>query len=178
MTIKIIGRWDDKVRKVGSNVWTPGLNGEFAWGYNQIQNTFAELLAAWCRMESGYDRIGFMGIGSGLVGWDATPPAQPYATATLTTEYFRKTIPQVDIVFIDKTTNIPTGGTVSSKIEITVTLASADANGTMREFGLFGGTATSALDSGEMINWIIHSRIVKDVSLEIQRKVRLEFQTL
>lgn len=178
MTVRIIGKWHDKVRKVDSDKWRPGLTGEFEWKPNQIQNVFATLLASWCRGESGYDRIGYVGIGSGLVSWDTTPPSQPYSQTTLITEYFRKAIAQVDIVFIDPVTNLPTGGTPSSKIEITFTLDSSDANGTMREFGLFGGTATSILDSGEIVNWIVHSRIVKDSSLVIQRKVRIEFQTL
>lgn len=173
----VVGRWFDLLKHPDGST-EPGEHGEFEWGKNQIQNVFATLLATWLRAEAGYDRIGFMGIGSGLVSWDTTPPAQPYSDTTLTTEYFRKAIPQVDIVYIDPITDIPTGGTPSSKVEITVDLLSAEANGTMREFGLFGGTATVALDSGEIVNWIVHSRIDKDSSLEIQRKVRIEFQTL
>jgi hypothetical protein len=95
----------------------------------------------------------------------------------LTTEYFRKAVPQVDLVYIDPVTNVPTGGTPSSKLEITVTILTTEAAGTMREFGLFGGTATSTLDSGEIVNWIVHSKIEKDSSFEIERKIRLEFVT-
>ena len=76
-------------------------------------------------------------------------------------------------------TNLPTGGVPSSKLEITVNILSGEANGlSLREFGLFGGTATIAFDSGEMVNWIVHSRIDKDSSLEISRVIRIEFVTL
>ena len=173
---RVVGRWFDTFRYADGTV-EAGPHGEFDWGWNQIQNSFASLLSAWCRGETGYDRINYMGIGSGLVAWDTTPPTQSYSQTTLTTEYFRKAVQQTDIVYIDPITNLPTGGTPSPKIEISVTLLSAEANGTLREFGLFGGTATSTLDSGEMVNWIVHPRIDKDSSLEIDRRVRLEFET-
>lgn len=169
----IVGRWQDTLRyRDGKIKLLP--EGEFSWGFNQIQNTFRTLLACWCRAESGYDRIGFMGIGSGLAGWDTTPPTQDYDQAILTSEYYRMTIPQGDIVFIDPSTGSPSGSP-TSKLEITVNMGYSDANGTMREFGLFGGTAISALDSGEMVNWIVHDRIDKTSGFEIQRKVRIEF---
>jgi len=173
---RIVGRWFDVIRYLDGSSEL-GEHGEFDWGWNQIQNSFANLIAAWCRAESGYDRIGFMGIGSGLVAWDTTPPTQAYSQTTLTTEYFRKAISQPEIYFIDPSTNLPTGGTPSPKIEIDVTLGLTEANGTLREFGLFGGTATITLDSGEMVNWIVHTRIDKDSSMEIDRKVRIEFET-
>lgn len=174
--MKVVGRWKDRIRQV-NGPWEEGQEGQFEWDFNQIQNSFASLLASWCRAEAGYDRIGFMGIGSGAAGWDSVPPTQLYSQTILTAEYFRKAISQVSIVFIDPITNISTGGVPSSKIELTVLLASGEANGTLREFGLFGGTATVSLDSGEMVNWVVHSRIDKDSSIEIERKVRIEFVT-
>lgn len=174
--IGVIGRWFDTLRYVDGTV-ALGEHGEFDWGWNQIQNTFAKLLAAWCKEEAGYSGISFMGVGSGLTAWDTTPPTKAYSQTTLTTAYFRKAVGPSDIVYIDPITDISTGGVVSSKLEITVTLGTAEANGALREFGLFGGTATSTLDTGEMVNWISHSRIDKDSSLEIERKVRFEFET-
>jgi hypothetical protein len=173
----IKGMWFDTFRYTDGRV-LPGPSGSFEWKDNQIQNTFSKLLACWARAESGYDRINYFAVGSGLVSWDTTPPTQSYNQTTLTTEYFRKAVPQADIIFIDPVTNLPTGGTPSRKLEITCTLSTSEGNGTLREFGLFGGTATGTLDSGEMVNWIVHYRIDKDSSLEIQRKVRLEFQAL
>ncbi|MHA2428750.1 MAG: hypothetical protein ACXADB_12075 [Candidatus Hermodarchaeia archaeon] len=167
------GEWQDTMRYLDGR--TKVIKGPIK--PNQIQNTFSTLLTSLCKGESGYDRIGYIGIGSGLVSWDSSTPSQPYSQTTLTTEYFRKAIDAADIVYIDPSTNLPTGGTPSSKIEITVTLLTSEANGTMREFGLFGGTATITLDSGEMVNWVVHGRIDKDTSLEIERQIRIEFAT-
>lgn len=175
--VGIRGEWKDIYQWEDGTI-EQGQRGEFEWRPNQIQNSFATLLATWLRGESGYSRLGFIGIGSGLVGWDSATPPQPYSQTTLTTEYFRKAIPQADIVYVDPTTGVPTGGTPSPKVEITSTIGSSEANGqSMREFGLFGGTATIALDSGEMVNWVVHDRIDKDSSLTIERIVRIEFVT-
>jgi len=171
------GQWFDLLRwENGREEF--GQQGEFEWGDNQIQNSFSVLQAAWARAESGYNRINYFAVGSGLGSWDATPPSQPYSQSTLVTETFRKAIPQGDIIFIDPITNLPTGGTPSRKLEITTTLLTSEANGTLREFALFGGNATATPNSGQMVNWVVHYRIDKDSSLEIQRKVRLEFQAL
>ena len=171
---KIVGRWFDTYRYSDGRT-EAGEHGEFAWGWNQIQNSFAVLLAAWCRGESGYDRITYMAYGSGQTSWDTTPPTKSYDAVALETEFFRQTVSQSNIVYLDPDTDIPTGGTPDSKIEITVTLLSGEGNGTLREFGLFGGNATVTADSGQMVNWISHSRIDKDSSFEIERKIRLEF---
>lgn len=172
----VIGRWQDVLTyKDGSKKVLP--EKKFEWGWNQIQNIFRTLLACWCRAESGYGRIGFMGIGTGLPGWDTTPPTQSYDQTTLQAEYYRLTIPQGDILFVDPISSDPTGYP-TNKLEITVNIGSGDANGTMREFGLFGGTATSTLDSGEIVNWIVHDRIDKTSGFDIQRKVRIEFVTM
>lgn len=171
--VQIQGEWQDTLKyKDGTQKVVRGIIKP-----NQIQNQFAVLLASLCRGESGYDRIAYMGIGRGDVAWDSGAPSQPYSQTTLEDEFFRKAIPQADIVFVDKDTNVPTGGTPSSKIEITVTLATSEANDVLREFGLFGGTATASVDTGEIVNWIAHDRIDKDNTLEIERIVRIEFVT-
>lgn len=174
--MKIVGRWHDEIRHSDGTI-EHGPDGKFEWGWNQIQNTFRTLLACWSRAEPGYDRIGFMGIGTGLIGWDTVPPTQSFDQTILESEYYRMTIPQGDIIFIDPVTGDPSV-TPTNKLEITVNIGYSDANGTMREFGLFGGTATSSLDSGEIVNWIVHDRIDKTSGFEIQRKVRIEFVTV
>ncbi len=173
---RIIGRWFDTLKYIDGTV-ALGEHGEFDWGRNQIQNSFAKLLSAWCKGDSGYARISYMAVGAGLTAWDTTPPTKAYSQAALTTESFRKAIPELGLVYIDPVTNISTGGVLSSKLEITVTLATSEANGILREFGMFGGDATVTVDSGQMVNWISHARIDKDSSLEIERKVRFEFET-
>lgn len=178
--VGIRGMWHDTYRYLDGREEYAG--GQFDWKPNQIQNSLATLLAVWSRQEPSdipfFGRIGFMALGTGLVAWDTTPPAQPFSQSTLETEAFRKAISQGSIIFIDPITNVPTGGTPSPKIEITVNITNAEANGlSLREFGLFGGTATIAFDSGEMVNWVVHQRIDKDSSFEIDRIIRLEYVT-
>ena len=181
-SIKVSGRWFDILRYADGRV-VEGAHGSIEWPSNQIQNVFANLLAGLCQghvdaIDGPYLRIGFMAIGHGLVGWDSAPPTLNPNNTTLEDEYFRKVIASpADIYFIDPVTNLPTGNVPSPKIEIAVTLGFAEAIGTMREFGLFGGLATIALDSGEIVNWIFHDKIVKDNSFELERRVRLLFQT-
>jgi len=75
---RIIGRWFDTLKYTDGTV-ALGEHGEFEWGWNQIQNSFAALLAAWCRGETGYDPINYMGVGSGLTAWDTTPPTKAFS---------------------------------------------------------------------------------------------------
>lgn len=175
VNFKIVGRWFDKlIYQDGTEKF--GEHGEFEWGYNQIQNTCAVLLASLLKGEAGYLGMNYMAIGSGSASWDSVPPTKSYSQTNLTAEFYRKAVALADITYLDAL-NVVTL-TPSKKIEVTVLLAAGEATGTLREFALFGGTASGTANSGEMINWISHARIDKDSALAIQRKVRIEFQTL
>lgn len=174
ISFKIIGRWFDKyIYSDGHEEF--GEHGEFEWGWNQIQNTGAILLASLLKGEAGYNYMNYLGIGSGDVSWDTTPPTKSYDQTTLENEYFRKAVATTDITYLDPLTDL-VSVTPTNKIEATVTLAAGEATGSLREFGLFGGTATATLDSGEMLNWISHARIDKGAGQQIVRKIRIEFQ--
>jgi hypothetical protein len=162
------GKWQDKIIYENGTVvisdWTP----------NQVQNTNATLLASLMKIEAGITGIQYIAVGAGLAAWDAVPPAQPYTQTTLTTEYFRKAIAPAEITFRDALGNLSLPPT--NIIQIDVTLLPAEANGTQREFGIFGGNATAAADSGYMVNWLVHGRIDKDATMTIQRSVRFTFE--
>lgn len=175
LKLGIVGRWQDQYFYQDGRVeW--GQHGEFEWGFNQIQDTFTHLLTALCKRDPLYSGITYLAVGAGEVSWDTTPPTLDHTDTELTDETFRKTIAAGNIIWIDPITNVSTGGVPSNKIEITVTLGYTEANGSLREFGLFGGTATATENSGEMVNWISHNLIAKDNTLELQRRIRLEFQ--
>lgn len=172
-----VGRWFDVYRYLDGTKKV-GLQGEFEWGWNQIQNTFATLLAGLCSSDTTNfpNAINYIAVGEGLGAWDITPPTIPYSDTTLTTETFRKAItPATDIGYLDGSNNPSVSPT--KKIEVTTTLLTSEANGDLREFGLFGGDATASTDSGSLVNIVTHTLIVKDSSFEIQRKIRIEFQT-
>lgn len=176
---RVSGKWFDRIhRKDGSVEF--GQHGEFEWSSNQIQNTFMNLLAGWCIQEATFSAgINALGVGHGLVAWDSSAPTLSHSATTLEDEFFRKEIAEgTDSYFINPGTNA-FSATPTNKIELSILLDYAEANGALREFGLFGGDAVPAtLDSGSMVNWVYHARIDKDDSMAIERKIRILFETL
>lgn len=67
--------------------------------------------------------------------------------------------------------------TITDKIEIKTVFSFGDGTDGMdiREQGLFGGDATSAVDSGVMINALRHPPIYKDSTVKIVRYIQLDF---
>ena len=57
-------------------------------------------------------------------------------------------------------------------LQISHTFGPTDCNGVWREFGIFGGNATSAKDSGVMINKRHHAVITKTEEMTIERIMR------
>lgn len=171
----VIGTWRDEIIfKDGSS--RPGEGGVFEWKKNQIQNSFSLLLAALCRGEVGVSGITAMAFGSGHVSWDSAPPTKARSATSLLAEYYRVQIPLLSKAYLDPDTNLPTGGTISRKVEFSAEIGYGEGIGVLREFGLFGGEDTTDPNSGTMVNWVSHGRIDKDSSMRILRKVRLEFQ--
>lgn len=178
-------RFGLKIRGIWRDVFTleDGRQVICPWKENQIQNLAATLAAAlFARAEHGVTFTGmtgitYMAVGSGEVSWDTTPPVLDAAGTTLTTEYYRKAIPVTELVFLDPA--LPPGSPPiagpSRKIGTTVTFLTAEGNGDMREFALFGGLADGVANSGTIINWVSHPLIPKDTSLTLARTVELEF---
>ena len=102
-----------------------------------------------------------------------TPPSPTTGDTKLLVETFRKAINPSDIVFLDSS-NQPTD-TITNKLQITVLFTESEANGELREFGLFGGNATSTANSGFMINRKIHPLIYKTSGMKLERIIRIVF---
>jgi len=178
----MIGRWKDKYYRDGELV------EETEWTHNQIQNV-APIIAAglfhrWDELPAGqvpvpFEGISYIAVGSGDVAWDALAPGtvpQDRADTTLTTEYYRQSILASDMSFLDADDPAhPVVAGPSRMIQIESTFLPADANGAMREFGLFCGFATGLPDSGHILNWIVHPLINKDATLTITRTIQIEF---
>lgn len=67
----------------------------------------------------------------------------------------------------------PTG---TLEISTTFEATEANANGTIREMGLFGANATNVIGSGEMLNCIHHTAITKTTLSALTRIIRLNFE--
>ncbi|MBU0966263.1 MAG: hypothetical protein KKA54_07775 [Proteobacteria bacterium] len=147
------------------------------WRANLIVEGCNRLLAALMKGPPGLGGILYLAVGEGLKEWDATLPLPQPATTRLSTEILRRPIAAEDIIFLDSAGQSSTTPTGRLQISIELTRADFPANGfqPVREFGLFGGNATAAADSGFMINHVIHPRIDIAPGLTLCRTLRLDF---
>jgi hypothetical protein len=152
------------------------------WRRNQVQNVAPIVAASLFRRAGetafpGFVGISYMVVGSGLVAWDTTPPTQDAADTTLTTEVFRKAVLESDMFFLDPPAALGSAAVVgpTRKIGITATIDTTEALTSLREFGLFAGLATGTVDTGSVVNWVVHPLVNHDSSFSIVRTVELEF---
>jgi hypothetical protein len=169
------GTWKDQYfRPDGEPV------AETDWTPNQIQDDATKITAGLLKGEmrnSSFSPLQYMAIGHGDSTWDTSDPSTPTNQSKLTDEYFRKEISMADSDYLDAFTK--DGGSIvatpSRFFQLSIFLGKNEANGIMREFGLFGGpNVDGTTDSGLIFNWITHSKIDKDTSLTIVRTVEVE----
>ena len=84
--------------------------------------------------------INFLAVGSGQTIWDVDPSnvVKPTTQTTLETETFRFSLSPNDFTFLDASSGASLNPqALSSRFKVSYTLGTADANGDLREFGLF-----------------------------------------
>jgi len=141
---------------------------------NTVVDDCSRLIASLMKGQNGYKGITYWAVGSGAGTWDnANPPAPAVGDTKLFNETFRKAINASDITFLDSNDNPTTS--VTNKLQIKVTFTEEEANGELREFGLFGGNATSTKNSGIMINRKTHGLIYKTSGMTLERTIRIVF---
>ena len=139
-------------------------------GHNLVVNSFLNLVMSLLKQQSGYKGIQYWAVGSGASSWDSSMP-NPELTATkLTAELGRVAISTSEIKFL--TPEYEESPTPTNILQISHTFGPTDCNGVWREFGIFGGNATSAKDSGVMINKRHHAVITKTEEMTIERIMR------
>ena len=119
--------------------------------------------------------IKYLAYGHGSDEWiDENLPVPKNEDTKLLSEFFRKEITPDMVTFIDGEDN-PTEE-ITNRIQIRILLEANEGNGSLREFGLFGGnSATSELNSGILINRKIHGHIYKTSGMLLERIIRLTF---
>lgn len=118
--------------------------------------------------------IQYWAVGKGLTSWGNDNPPEPKVGDTLlTAESFRKAIQPTDISYLDDNYEVTTKPT--NKLQIKVTFTESEANGELREFGLFGGDATTTKNSGTMINRRTHGLIYKTSGMRLIRTIQITF---
>lgn len=139
-------------------------------GHNLVVNSFLNLVMCLLKQQSGYSGIQYWAIGSGASAWDSQLPSPEITASRLTTEIGRVPILQNEITFLSPDFNEIS--TPSNIIQIKHTFGASDCNGVWREFGIFGGNATSDANSGIMINKRHHAIITKTEEMVIERTMR------
>jgi hypothetical protein len=149
-----------------------------AWTPNQLQLPSAPLVAALLSGTPVLSGITHMGFGSGENSWDVTNPERPQSQLGLTSEVLRKPLDGVPF-YLDPSFDPVAGPEVTRRVRFRSVMEQIEGNGeTFREFGLFGGDATSDLNSGYMFNWIRHGRIDKTSAFRVIREVTLVVRTV
>lgn len=141
---------------------------------NTVVDNCSKLIASLMKGHAGHVGISYWAVGSGAGSWDNNNPPAPSVTDTkLTTEVFRKAISPSNITFLDDS-NQPTA-TVTNKLQVKLVFNENEANGELREFGLYGGNATSIKDSGIMINRKTHGLLYKTSGMTLERTINITF---
>ena len=139
-------------------------------GHNIVVNSFLPLVMSLLKQQSGYKGIQYWAVGSGASSWDSSLPSPDINATKLTAELGRVAITSGEIKFL--TSGYEETGTPTNILQITHTFGPSDCNGVWREFGIFGGNATTAKDSGIMINKRHHAVITKTEEMTIERIMR------
>lgn len=130
------------------------------WSENQIQDTGQVLLAG---LLAGLLMVGgtYMAAGSGSAAWDDLWPVGPTLPASTT-----RLLAELGRVALTAWTYLNDDGSVSEVpthvVQSMAVFGANDANGTWREFGIFGGpTASAGANTGLMFNWKAHVAVTK-----------------
>lgn len=139
-------------------------------GHNIVVNSFLPLVMSLLKQQSGYKGIQYWAVGSGASSWDSSLPSPDINATKLTAELGRVAIGAGEIKFLNSDYNEVS--TPTNILQISHTFGPSDCNGVWREFGIFGGNATTAKDSGIMINKRHHAVITKTEEMTIERIMR------
>lgn len=125
-------------------------------------------------MKGTLSGVQYFAVGSGSSSWsNDTFPSPVESDTKLLAETYRKAIETSNVVFINSENVV--SQTPTNRIQITVVFNESEANGELRELGIFGGDATSAKDSGYMINRKTHALIYKTSGMKLERIIRFTF---
>lgn len=125
-------------------------------GHNLIVIGFSKLIAALLKNEAGYVGLQYWAVGEGEgSSWDdlTLEELEAKSIESLTQLYGEIARVAVSMEFLDGDNN-PTA-LVTDKIRIQATFGTS-VSGYLREFGIFGGNATSTLGTGLMMDHVAH----------------------
>jgi len=150
---------------------------ESGWRPNRIVHSCDRLLAALMKGHAGMAGVLVWAVGSGRDDWDERAPTPRAADVRLVHETARKQLAPAQIVYLDQAGQ--PSATITDQLEVSIEFTAADlapsGTASLREFGLFGGDATAAANSGFMVDYVIHPRIDLDPAWTLKRTLQLAF---
>ena len=156
--------------EITDRIFNNGVLVDERHGHNLVVNSFLRLVMCLLKKQSGYTGIQYWAVGSGAASWDSNMPTPDINATQLTAELGRVAIPASEIVFLDS--NYDETSTPTNIIQVKHVFGTADCNGVWREFGLFGGNATSNANSGILINKRHHAVLTKTNEMTVERTMR------
>lgn len=144
-----------------------------AWVQNTVVYSCWPVVAGLLKGDPLLHGIQFLAVGEGRAAWDAGARQPNAATTRLEQEVARVAIDPAQSRYLDindQPTDLPTNR-LEIQFGIAVTVPRA-----LREFGLFGGNATAAANSGFLINYVTHRRIDLRPGKTLLRRMRLSFR--
>ena len=137
------------------------------WKHNLVVTSFATLLALLTLANGSgglgatYAGVQYLALGTGNSSWDTSGvPSPSLSDVALVTEpssgNFRKIVTAQNV---DGSNNV--SATPTNRVLCSATFNLGEANGALREWGLFGGNASTTAGSGYMIDHVTHSVINK-----------------
>lgn len=162
------GRYRDVIRDCRGQ-----LLSDSGWRRNTVVGSAWPLMAALLKNDPAFSGILFWAVGAGDAQWDsARPSADPSATQ-LAAELDRAAVPAADIDYLDD--GGATNPSPTNRLEVAVQFQWPVQAQTLREFGLYGGDASLAANSGRLIDYVVHARIDLAAGATLSRRLRLNF---
>lgn len=151
-------------------IYRGGVLVEERVGHNLVVNSFLNLVMCLLKHQNGYSGLQYWAVGSGSASWDSQLPTPEIGATRLTAEIGRVPLSLSDFAFLNddyEVVNFPT-----NILQISHIFTENDCNGVWREFGIFGGNATTTFNSGIMINKRHHAVLTKTTEMQVERIMR------
>lgn len=138
-----------------------GTRTERGWESNLITYRALDLFARLLANEPGLNGALYWAVGEGDSAWDVNAPEGDARITRLHHEIYRKALdPATDIRYDAETRTI----------HLKIRFEANEAVGTLREFGIFGGNATAAPNTGYLVNYKKHAKIEKQPGEVLERE--------
>ena len=142
---------------------------ETEWSHNLIVSSALTLITSLLANRDSITGIQYWAVGSGFQSWDSSMPNPTSSAKVLTNELGRKALTTDNIRFLDSE-GFPTD-TPTNRNEVSCFFEADECNGLWREFGIFGGNATTEADTGILIDKKHHSLITKTNEMTVERTI-------